>query len=132
MTDTNPSGRRPDDWSAAPAPAPTGPTAGTATVAPQSGPDSARPAPAGTHPAPPAWSGTPAPAPTGRTTPRPPWSWPIVAVAVGLAALLVGGGVGFAVGHAVGGAHGGASFSGPGPGFGPRGQTDSGTDGSGN
>ncbi|WP_181433535.1 hypothetical protein [Curtobacterium sp. MCPF17_031] len=51
-------------------------------------------------------------------------------MAVGLAALLVGGGVGFAVGHAVGGAHGGASFSGPG--FGPRGQTDSGTDGSGN
>ncbi|MBT1545876.1 hypothetical protein [Curtobacterium aurantiacum] len=34
--------------------------------------------------------------------PKPPWFWPLLAAIVGLAALLVGGGVGFAVGHAIG------------------------------
>lgn len=36
------------------------------------------------------------------TGPKPPWFWPILAAIVGLAALLVGGGVGFAIGHAIG------------------------------
>lgn len=34
--------------------------------------------------------------------PKPPWFWPLLAAIVGLAALLVGGGVGFAIGHAIG------------------------------
>ncbi|WP_137768094.1 hypothetical protein [Curtobacterium sp. SGAir0471] len=43
------------------------------------------------------------PAPSGRVRgPRPSWVLPVVAVAIGAGALLVGGGVGFAVGHAVG------------------------------
>lgn len=42
--------------------------------------------------------------PTDRrsTGPKPPWFWPLLAAIVGLAALLVGGGVGFAIGHAIG------------------------------
>jgi hypothetical protein len=42
--------------------------------------------------------------PTNRrsTGPKPPWFWPLLAAIVGLAALLVGGGVGFAIGHAIG------------------------------
>jgi hypothetical protein len=40
---------------------------------------------------------------TRKGGPKPPWFWPVIAVAVGLAALLVGGGIGFAVGHAIGG-----------------------------
>ncbi|WIE82562.1 hypothetical protein [Curtobacterium sp. MCPF17_021] len=42
--------------------------------------------------------------PTNRRSagPKPPWFWPLLAAIVGLAALLVGGGVGFAIGHAIG------------------------------
>ncbi|MGY2900166.1 hypothetical protein ACVKXF_002821 [Curtobacterium sp. PvP017] len=56
------------------------------------------PAPNGATP----WYGTAAP--TNRTSaPKPPWFWPVLAAIVGLAALLVGGGIGFAIGHAIGG-----------------------------
>ncbi|WP_412169270.1 hypothetical protein ACLUS2_009780 [Curtobacterium flaccumfaciens pv. flaccumfaciens] len=59
-------------------------------------------APNGTTP----WYGAAAGAasPTNRrsTGPKPPWFWPFLAAIVGLAALLVGGGVGFAIGHAIG------------------------------
>ncbi|MBF4602948.1 hypothetical protein [Curtobacterium sp. VKM Ac-2884] len=42
--------------------------------------------------------------PTSRkSAPKPPWFWPVLAAIVGLAALLVGGGIGFAIGHAIGG-----------------------------
>ncbi|WP_139195212.1 hypothetical protein [Curtobacterium sp. MCBA15_001] len=79
----------PSAWNGAAGPA--GPQA-----APQAGP------PAGPYAGPPAWS-TWSGAPTQRTTkPRPPWFWPVVAVAVGVAAVLTGGGVGFAIGHAIG------------------------------
>lgn len=48
------------------------------------------------------WYG--ASAPTSRkSAPKPPWFWPVLAAIVGLAALLVGGGIGFAIGHAIGG-----------------------------
>ncbi|MGU3409528.1 hypothetical protein ACLBWP_05420 [Microbacterium sp. M1A1_1b] len=53
-------------------------------------------APAGPTP----WYG--AAATTVPAKPRPPWFWPVIAVAVGLAALLAGGGAGFAIGHAIG------------------------------
>jgi len=121
MTDTTPPERRPDErhdqrhdaWAAAPAAAP------TATLSPP----------------PPSWYGTPTPAPgsapAGRSTPHPPWFWPVIAAAIGLGALLVGGGVGFAVGHAVA-SHGVSSFTGPGGGqYGPRGQSGSGQSGTG-
>lgn len=127
MTDTTPPERRPDDrhdqrpdaWAAAPAAAP------TATLSPP----------------PPSWYGTPTPAPTpatapgtapaGRSTPHPPWFWPVIAAAIGLGALLVGGGVGFAVGHAIA-SHGVSSSTGPGTGqYGPRGQSGSGQSGTG-
>jgi len=121
MTDTTPPERRPDErhdqrpdaWAAAPAAAP------TATLSPP----------------PPSWYGTPTPAPgtapAGRSTPHPPWFWPVIAAAIGLGALLVGGGVGFAVGHAVA-SHGVSSFTGPGTGqYGPRGQSGSGQSGTG-
>ena len=129
MTDTTPPERRSDDrrderhdqrpdaWAAAPAAAP------TATLSPP----------------PPSWYGTPTPAPApatgpgsapaGRSTPHPPWFWPVIAAAIGLGALLVGGGVGFAVGHAVA-SHGVSSFTGPGGAqYGPRGQSGSGQSG---
>ncbi|MCS6562539.1 MULTISPECIES: hypothetical protein [Curtobacterium] len=50
------------------------------------------------------WYGAGAGAATTRrsTGPKPPWFWPLLAAIVGLAALLVGGGVGFAIGHAIG------------------------------
>ena len=48
------------------------------------------------------WYGSAA-TPGRKGGPKPPWFWPVIAVAVGLAALLVGGGIGFAVGHAIGG-----------------------------
>jgi len=121
MSDTTPPERRPDErhdqrpdaWAAAPAAAP------TATLSPP----------------PPSWYGTPTPAPgtapAGRSTPHPPWFWPVIAAAIGLGALLVGGGVGFAVGHAVA-SHGVSSFTGPGTGqYGPRGQSGSGQSGTG-
>ena len=125
MTDTTPPERRSDDrrderhdqrpdaWAAAPAAAP------TATLSPP----------------PPSWYGTPTPAPgtapAGRSTPHPPWFWPVIAAAIGLGALLVGGGVGFAVGHAVA-SHGVSSFTGPGGAqYGPRGQSGSGQSGTG-
>lgn len=121
MTDTTPPERRPDErhdqrpdaWAAAPAAAP------TATLSPP----------------PPSWYGTPTPAPgpapAGRSTPHPPWFWPVIAAAIGLGALLVGGGVGFAVGHAVA-SHNVSSFTGPGTGqYGPRGQSGSGQSGNG-
>lgn len=42
--------------------------------------------------------------PTNRkSAPKPPWFWPVLAAIIGLAALLVGGGIGFAIGHAIGG-----------------------------
>lgn len=42
--------------------------------------------------------------PTNRkSAPKPPWFWPVLAAIIGLAALLVGGGIGFAIGHALGG-----------------------------
>lgn len=60
-----------------------------------------------------AWNGTTPAGPTAwygqsgttkrRGGPRPPWFWPVVAVVVGIAALLAGGGIGYAVGHAIGG-----------------------------
>jgi hypothetical protein len=113
MSDTMPPARRPDDhpdqrhdtWAAAPAATP------TSTLSPP----------------PPSWSGTPDPTPgttpAGRSAPHPPWFWPVIATAIGLGALLVGGGVGFAVGHAVA-SHGVSSFTGPGSGqYGPRGQS---------
>ena len=121
MSDTTPPERRPDErhdqrpdaWAAAPAAAP------TATLSPP----------------PPSWYGTPTPAPgtapAGRSTPHPPWFWPVIAAAIGLGALLVGGGVGFAVGHAVA-SHNVSSFTGPGTGqYGPRGQSGSGQSGTG-
>lgn len=78
---------------------PVGPSAWNGTAAPagtQTG------SPAGPYAGPPTWS-TWSSAPTQRTTkPRPPWFWPVVAVVVGVAAVLAGGGVGFAIGHAIG------------------------------
>lgn len=48
------------------------------------------------------WYG--ASSPTNRkSAPKPPWFWPVLAAIIGLAALLVGGGIGFAIGHAIGG-----------------------------
>lgn len=63
-------------------------------------------APNGTTP----WYGAAAGAAAGAASPtnrrgagpKPPWFWPLLAAIVGLAALLVGGGVGFAIGHAIG------------------------------
>ncbi|WP_336698299.1 hypothetical protein [Curtobacterium sp. USHLN213] len=78
----------------APAPAPEHPYA---TPAPSAG--SWNPgAPNGATP----WYGSAATPRRGRG-PRPPWFWQVLAVGVGLAALLVGGGIGFAIGHAIGG-----------------------------
>ncbi|WP_267419790.1 MULTISPECIES: hypothetical protein [unclassified Curtobacterium] len=59
------------------------------------------PAPAPGQPVGPTpWYGAGAQSPrTGK--PRPPWFWPVIAIAIGLAALLAGGGVGFAIGHAI-------------------------------
>ncbi|PCN48593.1 hypothetical protein Csp2054_05695 [Curtobacterium sp. 'Ferrero'] len=92
----------PDGWGAAPAAAPHGwdaaPTP-TATRAPGGDPYAAEWDTAQQTPTP--WYGrTDAP---GSTKPRPPWFWPVVAAAVGVAALLAGGGIGFAIGHAIGG-----------------------------
>ena len=72
-------------WAQAPAPGP-GP-----------GPGPGQPA------GPTAWYGATASPRAGRR--RPPWSWPVIAIAVGLAALLAGGGAGFAIGHAIGTHH---------------------------
>ncbi|PZF31966.1 MULTISPECIES: hypothetical protein [unclassified Curtobacterium] len=55
-------------------------------------------APNGTTP----WYGAGATANRRSAGPKPPWFWPLLAAIVGLAALLVGGGVGFAIGHAIG------------------------------
>ena len=70
-------------WAQAPAPGP--------------GPGPGQPA------GPTAWYGATASPRAGRR--RPPWSWPVIAIAVGLAALLAGGGAGFAIGHAIGTHH---------------------------
>lgn len=121
----SPTDATPTGWAAAPAPTSTA-TSTTPPPPPTFGPSGPTP-----------WYGTAAAAP--RKGPKPPWFWPIVAVAVGLAALLVGGGVGFAVGHAIGGAgHGttqvpGTNGGGTGqfPGDGPRGGTGTGSDTSG-
>lgn len=90
----------PHGWGAAPAAGPTttldGPPAAT-------GQPSWAAAPIG----PAAWTGQPS-GTAGRTRPKPPWFWPVVAVAVGLGALLAGGGVGYAVGHAIGASHSGS------------------------
>lgn len=93
MTDTQ---QRPDPassgWQAAPSPSDPPPGAAPhpyAAVPPPYG----QPSPYAAS----AWQRGPS-----TSGPKPPWFWPIVAVAVGLAALLVGGGVGFAVGHAIG------------------------------
>ncbi|MBO9039937.1 hypothetical protein [Curtobacterium flaccumfaciens] len=48
------------------------------------------------------WYGAGAATTRRSTGPKPPWFWPLLAAIVGLAALLVGGGVGFAIGHAIG------------------------------
>lgn len=48
------------------------------------------------------WYGAAAGPAVGRTKPRRPWFWPVIAAAVGVAALLAGGGIGFAIGHAIG------------------------------
>jgi hypothetical protein len=48
------------------------------------------------------WYGSGTPTNRGDRGPKPPWFWPILAAIVGLAALLVGGGIGFAIGHAIG------------------------------
>jgi len=118
MTDDTPTtpADRPTDasstaWGAAPAPTST--STPTSTFDP---PDAVSTAPSGWQQGnwqqaswqqsgpngPTPWYGTAAT--SRRKGPKPPWFWPIVAVVVGLAALLVGGGVGFAVGHAIGGA----------------------------
>jgi hypothetical protein len=72
--------------------------------------------------------------------PRPPWFWQVLAVGVGLAALLIGGGIGFAIGHSVGGGTSQSTTQVPGtnqfpgggtgqfPGNGTRGGTDGGSD----
>lgn len=74
-----------------------------------------------------AWYG--GPVPTGRRTPHRPWVWPVVAVAVGLVALLVGGGLGFAIGHAVADVRATSSVTGPGGQVGPgTGQVGPGSD----
>ncbi|GAA1494443.1 hypothetical protein [Curtobacterium herbarum] len=124
MSDTTPPRRRPDErtdgphdaWAAAPAAAP------TATLSPPPpswyGTPTAAPAAASASAAAPGPVQTPGPVPAGRNTPHPPWFWPVVAAAIGLGALLVGGGVGFAVGHAVA-SHGVSSFTVPGGGSGP-------------
>ncbi|WP_420365347.1 hypothetical protein AAEP80_17710 [Curtobacterium sp. L3-7] len=85
------------DWSAAPAP--------TSTVDPQqpyraepNGWYGQGPGPVG----PTAWYGAAAPGGQRSGTPRPPWFWPVLAIVIGVAALLVGGGAGFAIGHAIG------------------------------
>uniref|UniRef100_A0A942T8T5 Uncharacterized protein n=1 Tax=Neobacillus citreus TaxID=2833578 RepID=A0A942T8T5_9BACI len=91
------------------------------------------------------WYGAAAQQPTKRAQPKPPWFWPVIAAAVGLAALLAGGGIGFAVGHALGGGQGQSTTQLPGggtnqfPGYGNGGtnqlpggtQDGSGTSGSG-
>ncbi|MEK6343799.1 MAG: hypothetical protein V4737_08145 [Curtobacterium sp.] len=129
----------PDGWGAAPAAAPNGwdaaPTAGptvTDTRAPGADPyaaewDTARQTPT------PSYGNAQA---RRRTKPRPPWFWPVIAAAVGVAALLVGGGVGYAVGHAIGGqqSQGTSQFPGRGtngfPGYGGgTGQLPGGTQG---
>lgn len=92
---TSMNGASPAGWGAAPTPTATSTLDVPAPPAPgwpQAGPSGATP-----------WYGPDAPA-NRSAGPKPPWFWPVVAVAVGLAALLVGGGVGFAVGHAIGGA----------------------------
>ncbi|MFJ4296120.1 hypothetical protein [Curtobacterium sp. NPDC089689] len=132
----------PDGWGAAPAAAPSGwdaaPTAGqtaTDTRTPGTDPYAAEWDTARQTPTP--WYGN-AQA-QGRTKPRPPWFWPVIAAAVGVAALLVGGGVGFAIGHAIGGtqSQGTSQFPGRGtngfPGYGggtgqQPGSTQGGTD----
>ncbi len=103
----------PDGWDAAPAAAPDGwdaaPTA-TTTRAPGAEPSAADPYAAEWNTAqqtPTPWYGQ---AGTPRSTkPRPPWFWPVVATAVGVGALLAGGGIGFAVGHAISGQSQGTS-----------------------
>ncbi|MBF4613179.1 hypothetical protein [Curtobacterium sp. VKM Ac-1376] len=49
------------------------------------------------------WYGAAAPTNRRNNAPKPPWFWPILAAIVGLAALLIGGGIGFAIGHEIGG-----------------------------
>ncbi len=87
---------RATDWSAAPAP--------TSTVDPRhpyrAEPNSwygQGPAPVG----PTAWYGAAAPTGQRSSRPRPPWFWPVLAIVIGVAALLVGGGAGFAIGHTI-------------------------------
>lgn len=87
----------PYGWGAAPA---AGPTAMLDEPPAAPGQPSWAAAPVG----PAAWTGQPS-GTAGRMRPKPPWFWPVVAVAVGLGALLAGGGVGYAVGHAIGASH---------------------------
>lgn len=91
------------------------------------------------------WYGASAPA-NRKSAPKPPWFWPVLAAVVGLAALLVGGGIGFAVGHAIGGSQSRSSTQVPGtnggtnqfpgngtgqlPGYGSGSGTDGSSDGS--
>ncbi|MFJ3034828.1 hypothetical protein ACIPC2_10465 [Curtobacterium pusillum] len=98
----------PAGWGAAPTPTSTATVDTPAPTHAPAGPYAQDPyaaswnagAPNGSTP----WYGNAATTPAGkRGGPKPPWFWPIVAVAVGLAALLVGGGIGFAIGHAIGG-----------------------------
>jgi hypothetical protein len=99
-TTPHPASTAPSGWDAAP----------TATIdepAPASAPaGGGYPAPAGDPYGPGVWRGGATPgwsgAPERRRKPRAPWFWPVVAIVVGLAALLVGGGIGFAIGHAIG------------------------------
>lgn len=116
-TTSPPSTASTNDWGAAPTPvatstldvpasAPSGPyaahdpyAAGNPYQAPAPGPGSwQQSGPYGVTP----WYGAAA-TPKRKGGPKPPWFWPVIAAAVGLAALLAGGGIGFAVGHAIGG-----------------------------
>lgn len=67
-------------------------------------------APNGTTP----WYGAGTTGDRRSTGPKPPWFWPLLAAIVGLAALLVGGGVGFAIGHAIGADRTQSTTQGPG------------------
>jgi hypothetical protein len=116
----------PAGWGAAPTPTSTATLdAPAAPAAPPAGPYAQHPY--GATP----WYGNAAATPAGkrRGGPKPPWFWPIVAVAVGLAALLVGGGIGFAIGHAIGGGTGQSTTQVPGNGTNgfPGGGTNGGT-----
>lgn len=88
----------PNGWGAAPAAGPTATLDGPPVAPP--GQSAWGAAPVG----PAARTGQPS-GTAGRTRPKPPWFWPVVAVAVGLGALLAGGGVGYAIGHAIGASH---------------------------